>query len=66
MSEHEAYGMPKRKLINGHYYEYNEPASSKADAKRLAKGIREMGLHARIVVQKYHGYEKYHVYFRGR
>ena len=67
MSEHEAYGMPSKKLIDGKRYEYNEPANSKSDAERLAKNIRkELGFSARVVSQMYHGYKKYHIYFRPR
>ena len=64
MTEYESYGMPRYKIIAGKRYEYNEPASSKSDAERRAKWLRESGWHIRIVHQKFHGYDKYHLYFR--
>ncbi|MFA5745676.1 MAG: hypothetical protein WCX79_00020 [Candidatus Paceibacterota bacterium] len=65
MSEQEAYGMPKRKLIDGHYYYYNNPANNKQDAKNWVKNLKYKGLMARVVHQTFHGYDKYHVYWRG-
>jgi hypothetical protein len=65
MSEWEAYGMPSKKLIDGHYYYYNNPANNKQDAKNWVKNLKYKGLRARVVHQKFHGYDKYHVYWRG-
>jgi len=64
MSEREAYGMPKHKIIDGHSYEYTEPTSSKADAQKRAGWLRAIGWKVRIVHQKFHGYDKYHLYSR--
>lgn len=65
--EHEEFGMPQKMKFDGHYYEYNESTGNKSEAQRLAKALRdELGFSARIVMRKYHGYDKYHIYFRPR
>jgi hypothetical protein len=67
MSEMAAWGtMPKRKLIDGHYYEYSASYSARHDAKYAARRFRmDEGVFSRVVIQKVNGYNRYHVYVRG-
>jgi len=68
MVEMAAWGtMPKRKLIDGHWYEYHQTYYTNHDAKQVAREIRNKKTHtekARIVIQSVNGYKRYHVYTR--
>ena len=68
MAEMAAWGtMPKRKMIDGHWYEYSSSYSTRHDAKHTAMGFRKNeGIFARVVIQQVNGYNRYHVYVRGK